>query len=395
MILSQDNWPVWSSFIAAPSDPEEYSEAAVQRLMAALSPYVVDVKNVRPQFKALNRVKMIDFECAEDRERYDSAYVRYLEACQKVESSTGGAFAQLVEWLKFRQEAELIRAPYIAGEMYRGVQEGYAAVAALNFKATEAKIAHVLYTRYKVPRSQISLIWGGSSIYSLKQEDKISMDEIRGMLAGIMRGEQVDPKLLAKAKQQLLAQNAGLGDVPPELDLGPQNYEKRQVEIDRFQSGQSLYCLFNFKSGGVGLSLHHSDALTIQKVRRKSDSAYAYVEDIPNIPIRPRITYLAPTYSAIELVQGLGRVPRITSLSDTLQTLVFYRGTIEAAVAAIVSQKLRCLKHVVRQKESWESVIVGKSKEEVKQIENSQPAEDTVDGGELFELDNTEEEDEE
>ena len=68
---------------------------------------------------------------------------------------------------------------------------------------------------------------------------------------------------------------------------------------------------------------------------------------------------MTPTYSAIELVQGLGRCPRLTSLSDTPQELVYYRGTVEESVARIVAQKLRCLSRVVRMKESWEDVIVG------------------------------------
>src|SRR6185369_16354832 len=139
--------------------------------------------------------------------------------------------------------------------------------------------------------------------------------------------------MLRDIKQQLMYDAEGIGDLPVELDLGPQDYVKRQVEIDRFQAGSSDYCLFNFKSGGVGLSLHHSDELTTIKVRRKPHSGYAYVEDIPSIPTKPRLTYLTPTFSAIELVQGLGRAARITSLSDTRQILLFYKHTIEEKVA--------------------------------------------------------------
>lgn len=397
MKLDFEKWKTWSAFIASPADPEDYNEASVERLMSAISPYVVDVKNVRPQFKAINRIRMIDFETPQDAERYMTAYERYLEACQKVEHTTNGVFAQLVEWLKFRQEAELIRAPYLAGQMYHAVENGYAAVSACNFKATIAKVAHVLNTRFRVPRAKMSIIWGGSSIYNIKEEDKISMDEIKDMLNAIGRGLEVDIRRVQKAKQQLLAQQAGLGNVSADLDLGPQNYERRQVEIDRFQSGESDYCLFNFKSGGVGLSLHHSDALTKQKVRRKSESGYAYEEDIPSIPVRQRCSFLSPTYSAIELVQGLGRVPRITSLSDTVQTLVFYRNTIEVAVAAIVSQKLKCLKQVVRQKETWEDVIINSSRGAgvAKQLPASIPDEESFDGNELLELDNVDEDEDE
>lgn len=393
--LDKTHWPIWSRFIAAPADPIEYNEAATERLMSAINDYIVDVKNVRPQFKAHNRVMMIDFDSPKDRQRYEQAYERYCQAVNKMEGHTS-SFAQLVEWLKFRQEAELIRAPFLAKQMHEQVEKyGMAAVCACNFKATIAKVASILYQDYNVPRSKISLIWGGSDIFSTKSEDKFTKEDIQGILTAALAGRQVDTTIMKKMKQQLLADIAGLGNLPSELELGPQDYEQRQIEIDKFQRGDSLYCLFNFKSGGVGLSLHHSDELTTIKCRRKPESNYAYEEDIPAIPTRPRVTFLAPTYSAIELVQGLGRAPRLTSLSDTAQTIVFYKGTIEAAVAGAVSAKLRCLKKVVRQKESWEDVIIGGAKEKADHFEVKKLAEavdeSAADGDDLFNVDNTEE----
>ncbi len=360
--LDKLHWPTWSRFIASPADPMDYNEAATERLMSAIGDYIVDVKNVRPQFKAHNRIKMIDFDSEADKKSYEQAYEEYCLAVNKMEGHTSN-FAQLVEWLKFRQKAELLRARFLARQMNEQVERyGMAAVCACNFKATIAKVAHILYSEYNVPRSKISLIWGGSATYSGKKEETFSQADIQGFLSQVLQGGQVDMNKMKKMRQQLLADIAGLGNLPPELELGPQDYEKRQEEIDRFQKGDSLYCLFNFKSGGVGLSLHHTDELTTQKCRRKPTSNFAYEEDIPNIPTRPRVTFLAPTYSAIELVQGLGRAPRLTSLSDTSQIIVFYRGTIEVAVAGAVSAKLRCLKKVVRQRESWEDVIIGKPK---------------------------------
>jgi hypothetical protein len=50
-------------------------------------------------------------------------------------------------------------------------------------------------------------------------------------------------------------------------------------------------------------------------------------------------------------------------LSNTNQTLLFYRGTVEDDIADIVSSKLRCLGEVVKQKESWQDVIVGGNKQ--------------------------------
>ena len=267
-----------------------------------------------------------------------------------------------------------------------------AATAAMCFKPSMAKTAYILNTRFNVPRPQISLIWGGSAAFTQQEGKRITSAEIIATLSAAARGEAVDSKLIKKIKQQLIYDSEGLGDLPSDLDLGPQDYKKRQVEIDRFQSGQSHYCLFNFKSGGVGLSLHHCDDMTQQKVRRKKDSGYAHVEDIPSIPTRPRRVLLTPTFSAIELVQGLGRAARITSLSDTEQIMLFYRGTIEERVAAAVSQKLKCLKKVVRQRETWEDIITARNKAyEGMEQPTATPVvnEDFSSGSDLFDMDET------
>ena len=181
----------------------------------------------------------------------------------------------------------------------------------------------------------------------------------------------------------------------PSLRLGAQDPLERQREIDRFQKGKSLYCFFTFKSGGVGLSLHHTDDLTTFKCRRK-ESGYVVEEDIPLVPTRQRELFCAVTYSAIELVQGLGRCARLTSLSDTKQTVLFYRGTIEEQIAYVVSVKLKCLRKVTRggKMDSWEDVIMGglskeraqEAEEGRKLIDNGDRLEDEEEDGMEFEL---------
>ena len=361
LLINSENWKIFANRIASPSPPEDYNEAAIERLMDVIHLYCVDVKNIRPQFRALNKILMIDFESIGEREYYQQAFERYLESINKIKAagdeSVGSSFLILVEWLKFRQAAEFIRRKWIARNMYYAVQEGYAAGCACNFKATIAGIVLELHTKFKVKRSDISLIWGGDSIYTSAPEDLYTDIEIQDILTSVTQGKEVKMSVLNNVKRQLQAQNAGLGDIPAGLDLGPQNFVRRQEEIDRYQKGDSLYGLYSFKSGGIGLSLHHSDQFTQQKCRKKPNG-YSYIEDIPLIPTRPRRSFLAPTYSAIELVQGLGRFPRIFSLSDTMQTLVFYLGTIEQQVAFTVSRKLKCLSKVVRQKEDWQDLVV-------------------------------------
>ncbi len=271
----------------------------------------------------------------------------------------------------------MCRAPHIAKKMYHAVQEGYAAVSADKYKATIIKAVQMLIEKYGVSRDQISLIWGGGQTKLTKKQSTAL--EIQGKAEKLAdAGYTVDQimKMLNITEEDLVAAMAreeALENIDPAMRLGPQSPEERQSEIDRFQSGKTLYCFYTFKAGGVGLSLHHTDEFTREKVRHKPNG-YAVIEDIPNIPVRPRINFVAPTYSAIELVQGLGRCPRLTSLSNT-QRLIFYANTVETDVARIVSAKLRCLSKVVRMREAWNDVIVGTASVE-SHIKNTK---DTVD----------------
>lgn len=404
MKLTLESWPAYASLIAGKAEPDEYSPAAMERLMRDIDPYVVEVKGIRKQFKERNGISIIEFETFEDRRYYKEAYERYQQEKAKIEAKmdSGGGGSKLdilVQLIKFQQAAEIVKAHSLARAMYEAATlHGKAPVAALKYKASVAKTVRFLVEEFGVPRDQISLIWGGGNTsVSKKRKEKIDVKSKLTSNAALM-------ELLGEGGIDLY--DLGLGsaekaievDTDPALRLGAQTPEERQKEIDKFQKGKSTYCLFTFKSGGVGLSLHHSDELTKEKCRRK-ESGYVVEEDIPNIPVRPRECFLAVTYSAIELVQGLGRCPRITSLSDTPQTILFYRGTIEERIAYIVSVKLKCLRKVVRNKESWEDVILGGVSEEDRKdevakgialLENGRAVVEDEDG-DIIELENEDE----
>jgi len=115
---------------------------------------------------------------------------------------------------------------------------------------------------------------------------------------------------------------------------GGQTPEKRQRDVDAFQRGDKDYMLLTVAAGGVGISLHH-----------EIESA------------RPRHIILPPTWSAIDLIQCVGRSHRITSMSNTLQEVLWYRNTIEERVAAVVKNKVRCINKAVSAKEQWASLF--------------------------------------
>lgn len=419
-VLTNETWPAYAAAIADPSAPDEYNEAAVERLMKDLDQYVVRVKGVRPQFDAVNGIEMIDFETPEEKKYYDDTERRYMEKKAKMESMImSGALSSSGIWpLVLLNErcmaAELCRKNHLAKKLYHAIQEGYAGVCALKYKATMIAVVKILVEKYGVPRDSISLVWGGGqTALTDKQKAKANIKA----KALVLESMGMDVEEMLKDLDLDEVEDRIIEELDPSLRLGAQSADERQSEIDRFQSGKSIICLYTFKAGGVGLSLHHSDELTKdwdrkvdgfeewhkmimslpEKQRpapgkcRHKESGYAYEEDIPFIAVRQRRGFVAPTYSAIELVQGLGRAPRLTSLSPTHQTLLFYRGTVEMDVAAIVSVKLRCLAKVVRQRESWQDVISDTQARRERAAEHMKEQEDN-DGGESMIGDDGEEE---
>jgi superfamily II DNA or RNA helicase len=123
--------------------------------------------------------------------------------------------------------------------------------------------------------------------------------------------------------------------------VGGQSLQERQLNIDKFQSGAADFCFFTLKAGGVGVSLHHD-----------------------NPKGRPRHVILPPTWSAIELVQALGRAHRINSMSTTHQEIIWYKDTIEEQVAAKVATRFSCLGEIVGKKENWVNIFNQVSEED-------------------------------
>jgi len=252
--------------------------------------------------------------------------------------------------------------------------KGEAACLAVNFKGTIRKVVYYLHTKYGIERDDISLIWGGGKTKKTDKQKKKEVLKQDDILKQVMSELGMTADDFQVGVVQDYEEDKEVDALENTLRLGIQSKKDRQKEIDRFQSGKSRFCMFTFKAGGVGLSLHHTDEMTREKVRRKPKSNWAVVEDIPKIPTRPRVCFLAPTFSAIELVQGLGRCPRLTSLSNTVQIIIFYKNTIEERVAALVNQKLKCLKEVVRTREDWQDVCnETKHNDTTVLIDNSKP----------------------
>jgi superfamily II DNA or RNA helicase len=103
------------------------------------------------------------------------------------------------------------------------------------------------------------------------------------------------------------------------LIYGGQPDSDRQIAIESFQANQTRICIAMVQAGGVAVSLHDLDGGF------------------------PRVSLICPGWSAVELVQALGRIHRNGGKSPCLQKLVFADGTIEQRVQQKVSRKIRNL----------------------------------------------------
>jgi len=370
--------------------------------MRAMKDYIVDVKGVRPKHPARNCVEKIPFKRPEQAEQYKLTWERYEREMILLKGGVKefGTFQQLVAMMKFSQSAELIRHEDFGDRAHAIVSSGKCAVIAVKFKETIAATVKYLAKTHGYKRSDISIIWGGmGGTFDADGRVKLREKRVKQMIFQALRPEDLDllkslnirmlvvdnnddqkvlktVELSSELEEREKLSKAGLKSVDAadlsELQLGTQSSSARMREIVDFQKGRTRICLFTFKAGGVGLSLHHNSPDTL-----------------------PRETVLAPCYSAIEMVQGLGRAPRLTSMSETIQTMLFYKGTIEEHIADRVSQKLRCLREVVRQRESWEDIIVDGAEHELKDFtsDGSKPDKDeVVDDGSLGAADDEDEE---
>lgn len=365
--LTEKNWGQFSEDVAYPSKPDDYNQSAVDRLTDIVDSYIVRVRGVKWQFNPINTYEIIDFITEEGRKFYSSAEERFFRRKAKLDAgliapgASKGYLLAIMTQYNIAAESNPDRAMIIATRMYHDAQEGYSPVCTMKYKISISRIIKILMEKFGVKRSQFSVVWGGS---------KPKLNKKASAKKSILGNEDL---MEALEKEGLSLENLGLGDddvtiqesidFHDELNLSTQNARQRDEEKKNFLSGKTIYCFYSIKAGGVGLSLNHSDEYTDFKCRRK-ESGYVYEEDIPLVPTRPRRLYGPPAYSAIDVVQFLGRCGRINSLSNTVQKLMFFRDTIEERVAQIYSIKLKCLSKVVRNRETWESVILGSSKKD-------------------------------
>jgi superfamily II DNA or RNA helicase len=105
------------------------------------------------------------------------------------------------------------------------------------------------------------------------------------------------------------------GDVIGKI-VGGQSDIKRQKDIDDFSSDLKRIMLVNLAAGGAGVNLHDLNGK------------------------HPRYSMLIPSFSAINLLQALGRIARQGGKTKCIQKIIFSSGTIEEQACEKVQAKL-------------------------------------------------------
>jgi SNF2 family DNA or RNA helicase len=101
-----------------------------------------------------------------------------------------------------------------------------------------------------------------------------------------------------------------------DINGSAQSPELRQSIIDQFMSGKNKVILVSLSAGGAGISLHDDRG------------------------IAPRQSLISPSYSAIDLVQAVGRIWRAGSKSKATQRIIYASKTIEEEIAASITAKI-------------------------------------------------------
>jgi len=355
MRVTPESWPRIARAIADPAKPEEHVQAAVKRFVDLFEPRIIRINNIRPRHKSINSVTGIKlFENVE--EEYHKAVENFNKKANRIKdddslSEGQKEMALIAQFTIYRKAAENCKRFYLTDWAIQTWDKGFAPVIAFEFKQTGRNVVEQLITKHGWKRDDISIIWGGAT-EALTAKKKLALkiknsEKMQDLLDELDIDTEAELGIYLDEVQQKTDEQLKF---EKDNDLLTQKPKDRERERLKFQSQISKLCMFSFKAGGVGLSLHHE-------------------EEYSNA--RPRRVKYPPVYSEKALVQALGRCPRITSISDTFQDMVYFIGTIEQEVKTKVVQKLRCLNEVTRAREDWSDIIyksVGVSIDKYKKV---------------------------
>lgn len=312
--------------------PNKVNKAASERLRQVINGLQIDMPATKWKYVPRNIIEIYDFLNDRDRETAARAAETFFEIRRKLGKEDPQWPMQIALALNaYRHAVEPLRAYQIAEQVYEEVYVKKSCAAGVGFAFCRGlqKVFLHLVEDFKVPMSEIGLIWGG--IETVAENMLPTKEELNEITQKMLRGEPLTRLDNRKLKSIVIFEHARTrSDYSKEEQI--QEYQKlygyglsssqsmRQREEHRlaFQRGEKKIMLFTLSAGGVGLSMPQDKET-----------------------LRPRQGWFTPMYNGTEFAQGLCRFPRVSSLSDTIQRICMLKGTVETEhVAPILSNKL-------------------------------------------------------
>jgi hypothetical protein len=344
-VINLENWGEFSREVANkyrnPDDtitqPENYSPSAVRDFVNLFEDRIVWVKNVKPKHKGYLHLLPMELDSEDLKKEYRDAEENHYKRKAMIESSETMSdqqkqFSTLASYTIFAKAAENCRRYITAKWINDKVNNGLAPAVGFRFKQTGVSIIRILFEDYNWSRKDISIIWGGAT-ESLSAKKKLALKLKNSKAQELMEELEIDiekdlgiflNEIHEKTEEQLAWEK--------EHNLLSQDAKQREAERKAFVSQKAKAAMFTYKSGGVGLSLHH------QKEYPKA---------------LQRAGLFTPDYSEKLGIQAFGRLPRLTSISDTHMWLAYFLNTIEVDIVGKFISKCQSLREVTRSNECW------------------------------------------
>ena len=169
------------------------------------------------------------------------------------------------------------------------------------------------------------------AVNNLKNKEDNSLSPLARILYARMKIEQLKIPVFKRLIKEHLDQNASVAvfvnftgtllTLAEEFETncliyGEQNLNERNSAIYNFKNDKSRIIICNIRSGGVGISLHDE------------------------IGSHNRVAIISPCYSAQDVLQTLGRINRAGAKTNTLQKIIYCKGTIEEDACKCIKQKI-------------------------------------------------------
>lgn len=413
--LDRSSFPTWVRRFGA--DPRKPNGAAMERFRDFMGALVVSPPNDPSKVKATNRCTLLDFKTPEERTTYLRAEQEYVAAIQRVGKGISDRGMAMVQFMIYRAKCELLSVPYVVELALQRHREGFAPVIALSFQESVRDVVLAL-VEAGIPRSKISLIWGGDKAITeneiFKSDEagqwvlmKVKLDEV---VEGVKNGFIKDIATLVDETARALRYVQPQLKIPVTAPHEPPDMETWDIDAANEWVYEHLLDLPLIKSRYKDHSLKKLTTryrkwtkYTYERVKRdeKEDEARERREKLLNLKLsampdderqreidrfqdgttefciytlsaggtgvdldhqipqaRQRWVYSTVCYYAEEFMQALGRCMRVATISDVVQEIIFFNNTIAAKhVAPKLMKKVRAIAKIASSSDDLVSVL--------------------------------------